>query len=225
MVNFRQPYLSRNITDFWRRWHISLSDWFRDYVYIPLGGNRGSSWFVARNLMATMLLGGLWHGASWNFVIWGAVHGGALVVHRFLRDGRIPGRTLRVTQIPAIVATFSVWCVSMVFFRAESVGAAADVFAAMVRSQPGESAFASVLLVAVLLAATIWLDVVQRRSGDRHDSARSLISPTGDDATATVRTSTPESSTLAGALTAGVMLVAIVVFSGGSPVPFIYFQF
>jgi alginate O-acetyltransferase complex protein AlgI len=81
-VNFRFPYFGRNISDFWHRWHISLSTWLRDYLYIPLGGNRGPAWFVYRNIMITMLLGGLWHGGAWTFVIWGGLHGLALIVHR-----------------------------------------------------------------------------------------------------------------------------------------------
>ncbi len=81
--NFHFPYLARNPSDFWSRWHISLSSWFRDYVYIPLGGNRGSHWQTVRNLMATMLLAGLWHGADWVFVIWGAYHGILLVLYRY----------------------------------------------------------------------------------------------------------------------------------------------
>jgi alginate O-acetyltransferase complex protein AlgI len=80
--NFDYPYLARNPSDFWRRWHISLSSWLRDYLYISLGGNRGSSAATYRNLMLTMLLGGLWHGASWNFVLWGFLHGAILVAHR-----------------------------------------------------------------------------------------------------------------------------------------------
>ncbi|MGQ9919875.1 MAG: MBOAT family O-acyltransferase [Desulfobacca sp.] len=81
--NFRFPYLARNPSDFWSRWHISLSTWFRDYVYIPLGGNRGSRWQTVRNLLLTMFLAGLWHGAAWTFVIWGAYHGFLLVLYRF----------------------------------------------------------------------------------------------------------------------------------------------
>ena len=84
-LNFRHPYLARNPSDFWQRWHISLSSWLRDYLYIPLGGNKGSSARTLRNLFLTMLLGGLWHGASWTFVIWGAYHGLLLVVHRLLK--------------------------------------------------------------------------------------------------------------------------------------------
>jgi alginate O-acetyltransferase complex protein AlgI len=89
IVNFTQPYLSRNITEFWRRWHISLSDWLRDYLYIPLGGNRSGTLATYRNLMITMLLGGLWHGASWNFVIWGGLHGAYLVIHKLVRGGKV----------------------------------------------------------------------------------------------------------------------------------------
>jgi alginate O-acetyltransferase complex protein AlgI len=81
--NFRFPYVALNPSDFWSRWHISLSSWFRDYVYIPLGGNRGGSWQTVRNLMVCMLLAGLWHGASWVFVVWGAYHGLLLIVYRF----------------------------------------------------------------------------------------------------------------------------------------------
>jgi alginate O-acetyltransferase complex protein AlgI len=81
-VNFRFPYFAANISDFWHRWHISLSSWLRDYLYIALGGNRGPAWFVYRNIMITMLLGGLWHGGAWTFVIWGGLHGVALIVHR-----------------------------------------------------------------------------------------------------------------------------------------------
>ena len=95
MVNFRQPYLATSLQDFWRRWHISLSTWLRDYLYIPLGGSRGGEAKTNRNLMTTMLLGGLWHGANWTFVLWGGIHGVGLAVgahgarsFRFLRQQR-----------------------------------------------------------------------------------------------------------------------------------------
>ena len=88
MINFRQPYLSRNITEFWRRWHISLSSWLKDYLYISLGGNRKGKIKTHTNLMSTMLLGGLWHGASWNFVIWGGLHGLYLTVHKMILGNR-----------------------------------------------------------------------------------------------------------------------------------------
>jgi alginate O-acetyltransferase complex protein AlgI len=86
MVNFKQPYFAQNPSDFWRRWHISLSSWLRDYLYVPLGGNKGGRWLTYRNLMLTMLLGGLWHGAAWNFVLWGAYHGALLVGYRAFQE-------------------------------------------------------------------------------------------------------------------------------------------
>jgi D-alanyl-lipoteichoic acid acyltransferase DltB (MBOAT superfamily) len=96
-VNFRQPYLATNVAEFWRRWHVSLSTWLREYLYIPLGGNRGGTFATQRNLMLTMLLGGLWHGASWNLVVWGGLHGLWLARHRAfvaLAHPRLPARLL-----------------------------------------------------------------------------------------------------------------------------------
>jgi alginate O-acetyltransferase complex protein AlgI len=110
-VNFRRPYLAHSITDFWRRWHISLSSWLRDYLYIPLGGNRGGSWATYRNLMLTMLLGGLWHGASFNFLIWGGYHGALLGAERMVGT---PPRWLWPL-------TFIATCVGWVFFRAATL--------------------------------------------------------------------------------------------------------
>jgi D-alanyl-lipoteichoic acid acyltransferase DltB (MBOAT superfamily) len=93
MVNFRQPYLAASLQDFWRRWHISLSTWLRDYLYIPLGGSRHGELKTHRNLLVTMLLGGLWHGANWTFVVWGGIHGAGLVGERLLRKLlRLPDR-------------------------------------------------------------------------------------------------------------------------------------
>jgi alginate O-acetyltransferase complex protein AlgI len=88
MVNFRQPYLASSLQDFWRRWHISLSTWLRDYLYFSLGGSRGSTLKTYRNLMATMLLGGLWHGANWTFVAWGGLHGCWLSIERMFRGSK-----------------------------------------------------------------------------------------------------------------------------------------
>jgi len=106
MVNFKQPYLSANITEFWRRWHISLSTWLRDYLYIPLGGNRKGKLNTYRNLMITMLLGGLWHGAAWGFVIWGGLHGLYLAVHKLICRDRGRGVEPPVLQTPRQWASF-----------------------------------------------------------------------------------------------------------------------
>ncbi|HKB02587.1 MAG TPA: MBOAT family O-acyltransferase, partial [Gemmataceae bacterium] len=86
IVNFRMPYISANIAEFWRRWHISLSNWLRDYIFIPLGGSRGSFWFTSRNLIITFGLAGLWHGATWCWLVWGLVHAFMLIVHRAFRQ-------------------------------------------------------------------------------------------------------------------------------------------
>jgi alginate O-acetyltransferase complex protein AlgI len=126
--NFDSPYKSESITEFWRRWHISLSTWLRDYVYIPLGGNRKGNGRTYVNLMTVMLLGGLWHGASWNFVLWGAMHGGMLALERAQgKDSayrRLP-KTLRVAL------TFAIVCFSWVFFRAKTLGQAVAYFGSM----------------------------------------------------------------------------------------------
>ncbi len=118
-VNFRRPYLASSITDFWHRWHISLSRWLRDYLYIPLGGNRHGRLETYRNLMLTMLLGGLWHGASWNFVVWGGYHGALLSFERMFRGKRSaePARWTVLYPLQAVI-TFGLVMIGWVFFRA-----------------------------------------------------------------------------------------------------------
>ncbi len=117
--NFVHPYLASNLIDFWRRWHISLSSWLRDYLYIPLGGNRGGFVFQARNVFITMVLGGLWHGASWTFVAWGALHGAGLIVCRIWF--RLTGRTDAAGySLLGNALTFSWVCLAWIFFRSTS---------------------------------------------------------------------------------------------------------
>lgn len=118
-VNFRRPYLASSITDFWHRWHISLSRWLRDYLYIPLGGNRHGKLMTYRNLMLTMLLGGLWHGASWNFVAWGGYHGALLGFERIFRRKHSAGPARWTVFYPLqALLTFGLVMVGWVFFRA-----------------------------------------------------------------------------------------------------------
>lgn len=119
-INFRSPYKSDSVTDFWHRWHISLSTWLRDYLYISLGGNRKGKIRTYLNLVLTMLLGGLWHGASWNFIVWGGLHGVALALHKFLRSmlGRkreYHSKGLR--KLLALIITFHFVCFCWIFFR------------------------------------------------------------------------------------------------------------
>lgn len=123
-ANFRNPYAAVGFSDFWRRWHISLSSWLRDYLYIPLGGNRHGRWLTYRNLMLTMLLGGLWHGAAWTFVIWGLLHGGYLMIERAVRGWHQalslppPGLFVRaLLWLLTLLAVMYAW----VWFRAESI--------------------------------------------------------------------------------------------------------
>jgi D-alanyl-lipoteichoic acid acyltransferase DltB (MBOAT superfamily) len=122
--NFDAPYASRNLQEFWRRWHITLSTWLRDYLYKPLGGSREGSLLTYRNLMITMLLGGLWHGASWTFVLWGGLHGLALCVTRFVQRLRPGGAWWPPLST---VLTFHFVCFAWIFFRAPSLSHAALV--------------------------------------------------------------------------------------------------
>ena len=132
MENFNQPYFSANITEFWQRWHISLSSWLRDYLYIPLGGNRGGVFNTYRNLMLTMLLGGLWHGAAWSFVVWGGLHGLYLIGHRLLTRARPAPKMDEAPslwnwrRVSGALLTFHLVLLTWVFFRASGFGAAID---------------------------------------------------------------------------------------------------
>jgi alginate O-acetyltransferase complex protein AlgI len=119
--NFNQPYRALSVQEFWRRWHITLSSWLRDYLYIPLGGNRKGRVRTYVNLMLTMVIGGLWHGAAWHFVLWGTLHGVALAVERLLGVG---DRERRVPAWLAWLITFHFVCVTWVFFRADSLESA-----------------------------------------------------------------------------------------------------
>ncbi len=121
--NFNSPYTAASLQDFWRRWHMTLSRWLRDYLYIPLGGNRKGGLLTYRNLLLTMVLGGLWHGAAWTFVAWGAIHGGGLAIERAL--GWRP--TSAAAQWFGRILTFHVVCFGWVFFRADSFGRAGTV--------------------------------------------------------------------------------------------------
>jgi alginate O-acetyltransferase complex protein AlgI len=184
-MNFNLPYLAQNVSEFWHRWHISLSSWLRDYVYIPLGGSRAGgdserrrNWLTNRNLMVTMTLGGLWHGAAWTFVVWGVMHGLFLVVHRSFRafceqrprlDGLLrtpPGTVLRVA------ATFLSVCLAWVFFRATTFTDAMAFVKRLVSWQPGSmmpltyhslATLAVVMLLCHLLTyAGIWKRLAER---------------------------------------------------------------
>lgn len=136
MRNFAQPYFAADPQEFWRRWHISLSTWLRDYLYISLGGNRGGKAATYRNLMTTMTLGGLWHGAAWNFVLWGLYQGGLLAIHRMIAGahGRVGEGTRRslmgwLGRIVAIAVFFQIVCYGWLLFRAQSFAQIVDLTA------------------------------------------------------------------------------------------------
>jgi alginate O-acetyltransferase complex protein AlgI len=202
-VNFEQPYLSRSITEFWRRWHISLSSWLRDYLYVPLGGNRRSELATYRNLMITMLLGGLWHGAAATFIVWGALHGLYLAAERrFLpvrdRDAARGWSWRRDT--PRAFVVFNLVCFGWVFFRSPGIGAAGHYLLRIAELRPGGVDRNLIVVLAVAALATIAIDVL----------GRVAVAP----ATGWAR-----------GVACGLMLTGLVLCSGGTPVPFIYFRF
>lgn len=208
MVNFARPFFATTPQELWRRWHISLSQWLRDYLYIPLGGSRGSRARTWRNLMLTMVLGGLWHGANWTFLLWGAVHGLALVAQRLLGLPTVLGRGLG--RLPAIVLTFHLTALAFVLFRAHDVSQLAD-FAAVLAQLPqvGLAATAADVagfrLMALLVGLVLAWELVEER---RQDPLWALSLP------APVR--------ILGYCLAA---VAIVILGGSYGQPFIYFQF
>lgn len=206
--NFEQPYLSRNITEFWRTWHISLSSWLRDYLYVPLGGNRGTRRTTYRNLFLVMLIGGLWHGAAWTFVAWGGLHGVLLAAHKWWSDRRraVPDTRARVPAWVLQLLTFHLVVALWVFFRAPSIGTALQYLAHLAQLRGGTAVnWDDALLVAAALGLTLLLDVGQRVARDDQLLHRLVPAARG--------------------LAVGAMSLGILLFSGGTPVPFIYFQF
>jgi D-alanyl-lipoteichoic acid acyltransferase DltB (MBOAT superfamily) len=173
MTNFRFPYFVTNPRDFWRNWHISLSTWLRDYLYIPLGGSHGSRFLLYRNLFLTMLLGGLWHGAAWTFVLWGAYQGAILMIHRMAtRDGAAAppsaGPLSWAGRIARPLFMFQVTCLGWLIFRAESMTQLGLLLSALL-TDLGAPSRATVYHASQLLFYT-WLlllvQVVQRWTGD-----------------------------------------------------------
>ncbi len=172
--NFNYPYLACNVSDFWRRWHITLSLWLRDYLYIPLGGSRGGEWATYRNLILTMVLGGLWHGANVTFVVWGLLHGVMLAVNRLahnvakvhVNEPLFAGRTYRIF---ATVATFHLVCLGWIFFRAPDFATAFTVL-----SQIGQFTFHGVnalIPTALAIGALLTMHLVSKRLHERHYQA------------------------------------------------------
>jgi alginate O-acetyltransferase complex protein AlgI len=174
MVNFRQPYFADSIQDFWRRWHVSLSTWLRDYLYIPLGGNRKGEANTYRNLLLTMLLGGLWHGANWTFVIWGGQHGASLAVERKLTRDK-PGIPSAVRKVLKQIFIFHVVCISWIFFRAQSLGAAWEMLKGLGKWGWRPEFPSAVLFLAVFSIPLLLLDIYLETSGAEYCFAYSPV--------------------------------------------------
>jgi D-alanyl-lipoteichoic acid acyltransferase DltB (MBOAT superfamily) len=167
--NFNKPYLSLSIQEFWRRWHISLSTWLRDYLYIPLGGNRKGNLRMYINIMITMLLGGLWHGAGWNWVVWGGIQGGVMCVERLIGFGERVPRSL-MGYIMRWLVTFHIVCFSWVFFRADSLHGALNVLKRIITAATGDIAISTtpllilplLLLIEILNIQSKWIEAFRQ---------------------------------------------------------------
>jgi D-alanyl-lipoteichoic acid acyltransferase DltB (MBOAT superfamily) len=219
VVNFNQPYFATNPQDFWRRWHISLSSWLRDYLYVPLGGNRGSLAFVCRNLMITMILGGLWHGAAWNFVLWGFYQGLTLCIYRIWieqTNRRSPvqrspqpqaeeRRPLR--HLIAMAGFFVVICYGWLLFRAHSLAQIVKFSSLLVTDFGNLSYGAGMPRLSALLGISLLLamEVTQYWKADTHFYQRFPVA-------------------FRGFLIAAMIVVTLTGLSN-EPAQFIYFQF
>jgi D-alanyl-lipoteichoic acid acyltransferase DltB (MBOAT superfamily) len=204
-INFNQPYRAQSLREFWQRWHISLSSWLRDYLYKPLGGSRGSRWFTARNLMITMLLGGIWHGAAWKFVAWGALHGAGLVVERFLKPWDGNWARTRFGRLVAVLAVFHFVCLGWILFRADSFQTVVIYLQTMLSGQGDESQVTPFTLALIVLGLS--LHAVPRDVPAR--LARWFVAAPG----------------WSWGVTAGVGIAMIDALGPEGVAPFIYFQF
>ncbi len=205
--NFNQPYRAVTLQDFWRRWHMSLSSWLRDYLYIPLGGNRGGELATYRNLLLTMVLGGLWHGAGLQFIVWGFLHGVGLAAERFANerlgfDFAKKGFTLRAL---GWFLTFNFVCVAWIFFRSATLDGAFGYFAGIFVDSGAASTVAP--LVLVLMALGFATQFAQR-------SAQEWLASLYEKAPLPIKVATPS-----------LTILAIAILGPAGVPPFIYFQF
>jgi alginate O-acetyltransferase complex protein AlgI len=217
LENFDYPYVARSVTEFWRRWHISLSSWFRDYLYIPLGGNRGGRARTYFNLLAVFFLCGLWHGAAWNFVVWGLYHGAFLVAER-IAHGAERGRGTWL----GLLYTLLVVVVGWVFFRATSFEHASDVLRAMCGLGSGDgrtvhaglyvNSSVKLALAAAAIGSTPWLREIGRWRAERAKREGPDALDAGFEAGAVL-----------GLL--AVLVLSAMALSSGTYNPFIYYRF
>ena len=196
--NFDQPYRSWSLQEFWRRWHMSLSSWLRDYLFIPLGGSRGPVWKTCRNLLITMLLGGLWHGAAWTFIAWGALHGGVLALERLFRRNARPG-------LIGVIVTFHVVLLGWILFRSETFVSALAFLTGLA------SNWSAPMLVTPLIVALTFVGL-----------AIHWLPPRSAEGVAGVLSKLPSPVV---ALLFGVVVLTVEAIRPEGIAPFIYFQF
>ena len=216
--NFDHPYLARSPADFWRRWNISLSTWFRDYVYIPLGGSRVPGWVWARNVLATFLLSGLWHGASWNYVLWGFYHGVLLIATRAGGTPRPQDRAVATWRTMASIAVmFLLTNIGWLLFRETSLDAIArDLTLSPLGGSALDRQTAAYLFILAFLYSvplwvqSVWVEVHRARSGEPQPS---------------VVTGSPWPALALQGAACGLALTAILVLRSRTALDFIYFQF
>lgn len=205
MLNFRQPYFASSLQDFWRRWHISLSTWLRDYLYIPLGGNRKGEARTYGNLFLTMLLGGLWHGANWTFIVWGALHGMWLSVERYF-SLKVFGSTREIQFAwPGRIVTLGIVGLGWVFFRATSLHEAFAMLGGITRFEWRPGYGAALLFLAVISGLLLLVDWRLEKTGEEYPFERAY-----------------PAFPLAAALA---LCALIVAFGAMESSAFIYFQF
>jgi alginate O-acetyltransferase complex protein AlgI len=205
--NFDRPYAAASIQDFWRRWHMTLSRWLRDYLYIPLGGNRRGRRRTYINVMVTMVLGGLWHGAAWTFVLWGAYHGALLAGHQWRASrGDVPEEETRLVFVRRRAATFALVCVGWVLFRADSVATALSMLSRLLTGWWTPSELVTPVVV-FTVAGMLLLQFWPRALGLWLQSGLSRMRPA------------------ALGVVLGLALLVIVILGPPGVAPFIYFQF
>jgi alginate O-acetyltransferase complex protein AlgI len=210
VINFKQPYLSANITEFWRRWHISLSSWLREYLYIwGLGGNRIGRFRTYLNLLLTMLIGGFWHGANYTFIIWGGIHGVALAIHK--RIGELSGRQSpteghAIQKFLGWSITYLVVVFAWLFFRAQDLSTATYFLASFTHWRGSEVWDQLLVITTTYFATSFGLDYIENKHGELFLRRYSLMTQT---------------AILIPFWTA----ICLYLFSIGKPLPFIYFQF
>ena len=204
MINFRQPYLATSITDFWRRWHISLSTWFRDYLYIPLGGNKRSKLRTNVNLMVVMTIAGLWHGAAFGFIVWGLLHGIFLVADKYFSRHVLRSKTITVALLPfGWVFTQSAVFFAWIFFRNPDLSEAVDILSSILNRATGTFEISDALLLLSALVASFTLDLSEKVLAPRYQKRGQITK----------------------GLVIGTLLIVSLVLKSSTVVPFIYFRF